>query len=687
MLAPWKSGYGGVPPWDQVQVEQFESAFETAIAQAQQGIAEITSNQDPATFENTVVPLEQSGAMLNRLEVMFDLHTSNLNIGMMPNLERIISPRMQAYRDSITQNDALFQRIESIRQGDDFGALTIAQQRLVDQLHKDFVRRGARLSAGEKSRLSQINTRLSRLFTDFGQHVLDEENGYVTWIQEESQLAGLPQGTIDAMAASATERGGDNPQGKWAVTNTRSSMEPFLTYSAVRQLRQKVWENYYSRGDNGNENDNNAVITEILGLRAARAKLLGYETHAHWRLEPTMAKDPQTAMDLMLQVWPKAVQRVREEVVDMQAIADEEFKNGVIQEKITIQPWDYRFYAEAVRKAKYDLDMGEVEPYLQLEKMVEGMMWSASELFGFQFTRIRDVPLFHPDVRVFRVDNAAGDFQGLFYLDPYARPGKRSGAWMTEYRTQKNLGGSVRPIVSNNSNFIKPSGDAPALVSWDDATTLFHEFGHALHGLSSQVDYPSQAGTNVARDYVEFPSQVYEAWLSTPRMLQRFAVHHETGEPMPAELLQKILNASKFNQGFSTVEYLASALVDMKLHLAGDRKIDPDVFEKETLLQLNMPGEVVMRHRTPHFQHIFSSDAYSAGYYSYLWSDALTADAAEAFEESEGGFYDENVSRRLMDHVLSIGDTIDPADGFRKFRGRDVDTNALLRKRGFAPEK
>ncbi len=402
-------------------------------------------------------------------------------------------------------------------------------------------------------------------------------------------------------------------------------MEPFLTYSDRRDLREKVWRTYYSRGDNGDAHDNNAIITEILKLRAERAKLLGYPTHAHWRLENAMAKTPERAMALMEAVWTPAVARVHEEVADMQAIAD---KEGA---KITIAPWDYRYYAEKVRKDKYDLDQNEVKPYLQLEKLREAMFWVAGELYGFQFTPVTDVPVYHPDVRVWKVSDPAGAHVGLWYFDPYARPGKRSGAWMNAYRSQERFDGAVTTIVSNNANFVKGKPGEPILVSWDDASTLFHEFGHALHGLNSSVTYPSLSGTAVARDFVEFPSQLNEHWLETPEVLNRFALHYQTGKPMPKELVDKIERSSKFNQGFDTVEYLASALVDMKLHLAGDQTIDPRAFERDTLKALGMPSEIVMRHRTPQFSHVFSGDGYSAGYYSYLWSDTLTADAFEAF--------------------------------------------------------
>ncbi len=673
MLQPWTGPYGGVPPWHLVRPNEFVEAFDVAIAEANQEIEAIATNPEPPTFENTIVAMESAGGMLERLESLFGVHASNLNVGPIPDIERVVEPKLAEFRDRVTQNGPLFARIAAVYESDEKDRLTLAEKRLVEDRYKQFVRSGAKLDSADKARLSRINQRLASLFTDFSQNVLADEQAYVTWIEDEEDLAGLPESVIAAMATAAKSRG---KAGQWAVTNTRSSMDPFLSYADNRALREQVWRNYYNRGDNGDAHDNNTIISEILKLRAERAKLLGYPTHAHWRLEPQMAKTPEATMDLMMKVWPKAVARVREEVADMQKVADDEGAG------ITIEPWDYRYYAEKVRKAKYDLDFNEVKPYMQLEKLREAMMWAAGELYGMQFKQVQDLPVFHPDVRVWEVADAEGNHVGLWYLDPYARDGKRSGAWMTAYRRQENMGEPKTPIVSNNSNFVKGAPGEVVLISWDDATTLFHEFGHALHGLNSKVKYVSQSGTSVARDYVEFPSQLNEHWLPTPEVLNQFAVHYETGEPMPAQLLAKIEKAATFNQGFATVEYLASALVDMKLHLAGDVEIDPDAFERETLAELGMPREIVMRHRTPHFSHIFSGDSYSAGYYSYLWSDALTADAAEVFEEA-GSYYDKQIAKRLHDHIMSVGDTIDPADGFRAFRGRDVDTSALLRKRGF----
>lgn len=679
LLKEWVGPYGGVPPWRQIKTDEFLPSFDVAIEQSTADIEAIVDNPESPTFENTIVALEKAGKALERVETIFGVHSSNLNIGSIAQIETAIAPKLSRHFDSITQNEGLFARVEAVFFGDEMKTLNSAQQRLVKDRYEEFVRRGAKLDASQKAKLSQINSALAGLFTQFSQNVLADEESYVTWIDNEADLDGLPQSTIDAMAGAAEElKKSDeyaDQTGGWAITNTRSSMEPFLTYSKNRKLREQVWRNYYSRGDNGGERDTNELITAILKLRAERAQLLGYETHAHWRLEPQMAAKPENAMALMLKVWPKAVERVKQEVADMQAVADSENAG------ITIEPWDYRFYAEKVRKDKYDLDFNEVKPYLQMEKLREGMMWAAGELYGFEFKLVDDVPTFHPDVRVWEVTRD-GDHVGLWVFDPFARKGKRSGAWMNAYRIQQNIDKPITPIVSNNSNFVKGKPGEPVLISWDDAVTMFHEFGHALHGLNSNANYPSQAGTSVARDYVEFPSQLNEHWLSTPEVLEKFAVHYETGEPMPTALLEKIEKAATFNQGFSTVEYLASALIDMKLHLAGNVSIDPDKFERETLEELGMPKEIVMRHRTPQFSHIFADDGYSAGYYSYLWSDALTADAAEVFEDA-GSYYDEEVAKSLHDNIMSVGDTIDPAEGFRRFRGRDVDTKALLRKRGF----
>jgi peptidyl-dipeptidase Dcp len=442
---------------------------------------------------------------------------------------------------------------------------------------------------------------------------------------------------------------------------------------------------WISRGDNGGVHDNKAVITEILALRAERAKLLGFPSHAHWTIDDNMAKTPDAARALMMKVWTAAVARVREEVADMQAVADAEAA-ATNTPTHKIEAWDYRYFAEKVRKAKYDLDQNEVKPYLQLDKMREAMFWAADQLYGFTFKLVHDVPVYQPDVHVYEVMRD-GKHLGLWYLDPYARDGKQSGAWMNEYRTQEKWKDTISPVVSNNANFVKGKAGAPVLISWDDAVTLFHEFGHALHGLNSDVRYATLAGTNTKRDFVEFPSQLNEHWLPTPEILSKFAVHYQTGKPMPAALLEKIKNAKHFNEGFSTVEYLSAAIYDLEIHSLGvGAKIDPGAFETQVMAKIGMPREIVMRHRPTQFGHIFSGDEYSAGYYAYIWADTLTADAAEAFTEA-GSFYDKATAKRLHDSIMSVGNSIPPEQAFRQFRGRDVDTNALMRDRGFPVTK
>ena len=672
LLTPWAGPYGGVPPFDRVRVADFKPALEAAMAENLAEVAAIAGNPQAPNFENTIVALERSGRCLSRVSAVYSVWSSTMSSAEFQAVEREMQPKLAAFADKIHQNEALFRRIAAVHESSQH--LTPTQQRLSWHYHNNFVRAGARLTGAAKSRVAAINERLATLFANFSQNLLADETEHVLYLTSATDLDGLPESLRAAAQAAAVARG---HAGEWAIVNTRSSMDPFLTYADRRDLRERVWRTYYSRGDNGDAHDNKAIITEILGLRAERAKLLGYETHAHWRVADSMAKTPENAMNLLMQVWPAAVAREREEVADMQAVADREAAG------IEIEAWDYRYYAEKVRKAKYDLDMSEVKPYLQLEKLREGMFWVAQMLYGFTFTQVFGLPVANPDVRVWEVADDSKQPLGVWYFDPYARPGKSSGAWMSEYRGQEKLDGAVLPIVSNNTNFAKDESGRPLLISWDDAVTLFHEFGHALHGLNSNVVYPSLAGTNVVRDFVEFPSQLNENWLSTPEVLSRFAVHYETGEPIPASLVTKIKAASKFNQGFATVEYLAAALVDMRLHLAGDLSIEPNEFERTTLAALGMPSEVVMRHRTPQFAHIFSSDSYSAGYYSYLWAEVLDHDAFKAFTDA-GGPYDKVVAKRLHDDIMSIGNSVDPGQAYRNFRGSDPKIEGLLQARGFA---
>lgn len=675
LVAPWTGPYGGLPPFDKVTPALLQPALEAGMANQLAAIARIANDRAAPTFDNTIAAMERSSRMLDRVGTIYSVYSGTMSDDAVQAVERVMAPRLAGFSDQITQNEKLFARLAAVYDARAKSNLTPEQQRLAWLYYTDFVRAGAKLDAVAKTKLTAINQQLASLYTSFGQNILKDENDGVLLIDNPADLTGLPESVREGAAQAAEGRG---QKGKWAVSNTRSSVEPFLTYSDRRDLRQKVWQMFVDRGDTGGPTDNNANITKILQLRAERAKLLGFPTHAHWRLENSMARNPERAMQLMEAVWTPAVQRVHEEVADMQAIADKEGRG------VKIEPWDYRYYAEKVRKAKYDLDETQITPYMQLENLREGMFYMAHELLGFTFKPVAPgkVPVYHPDVRVWEVTNPEGKLVGLWFFDPYARKGKRSGAWMNAYRSQERFDSDVKTIVSNNANFVKGKPGEPVLLSWEDASTLFHEFGHALHGLSSNVTYPSVAGTAVARDYVEFPSQLLEHWLSTPEVLNRYALHYQTGKPIPKELVDKIELAEKFNEGFKTVEYLSSALIDMKLHLAGDTPIDPDKFERETLAALGMPHEIVMRHRTPQFNHIFSGDGYSAGYYSYLWADTLTADAWEAFTEA-GGPWDKAVAKRLVDNVFSVGNTIDPADGYRAFRGRDAGISALMRKRGF----
>jgi len=674
LLADWTGPYGGVPAFDKMDLAALKPALEAGMAMNLEEIDAIANNPESPTFANTILAMERAGRDLDRVFSYWGIWSGNRSTPEFREIQQEMAPKLSEFRSKITQNQALFERIKAVYESDEMQSLRPDEQRLVWLVYDGFARNGATLEGEAKERYAAINQRLAEIHTQFGNNVLADEEGYVLYITED-QLSGLPDSLVQAAAAAATDR---EHEGEYAVTNTRSSMDPFLTFSDERELREKVWRTYYARGDNGDEHDNNALIAEILQLRNERIKLLGYENYAAWRLENRMAKTPAQALELMKTVWPAALARVEEEVADMQAIADAEGAG------IEIAPWDYRYYAEKVRQAKYDLDSDEVKQYLQLDNLREAMFFVAGELFNFQFTPVPDgsVPVFHEDVKVWEVtDKTTGDHIGLWYLDPYARPGKRSGAWANSYRSHETFDGKETVLASNNSNFIKGPPGEPVLISWDDATTLFHEFGHALHYLSSKVDYPTLNGG--VRDYTEFQSQLLERWITTDEVIDTYLLHVETGEPIPDDLVTKIKNAATFNQGFSTTEYLASALVDMMYHTTDPAGLDADAFEREALAKLDMPGEIVMRHRSPHFGHIFSGEGYSAGYYGYMWADVLTADAAEAFAEAPGGFYDEELAQRLVDNLFAVRNAVDPADAYRAFRGRDAEMEALMRDRGF----
>jgi peptidyl-dipeptidase Dcp len=537
--------------------------------------------------------------------------------------------------------------------------------------YEAFVRRGANLNAEQKQQLTQYNQELARLFAAFSEKVLADEETYIA--VSDAELAGVPEDVRNAAAAAARER--NLPAGQFAIVNTRSAVDPVLTFADNHGLRERIWRAFVNRGDNGGANDTNETIRQIVRVRAQRARLLGFPTHAHWRMQDTMARTPERAQELMMRVWPAAVARVREEVAEQQAVARRLGHDPVIH------PWDYRYYMEKVRQERFNLSQEELKPYFELSNMINGMFYMAERLYGLRFQEITgQVPVWHPDIRTWRVTGRNGSDVGVFYGDMFARTGKRSGAWATAYRTRSGLLGDRIVLNSNNNNFTKPGPGEPVLISLDDAETLFHEFGHALHSLLSNVRYPSLGGT--PRDFVEYPSQVHENWVMTPEILNRFALHYRTRQPMPQALIDRVQASQRFNQGFATVEYLSSALVDMALHLDPEGNVDPNAFEEQTLTRLGMPQEIVMRHRLPQFNHLFSSDAYSAGYYSYLWSETMDADTWAAFEES-GNVWDPATAQRFASTLLSTGNETDRAEAYRAFRGRDPDVNALLRKRGF----
>ena len=678
LMKEWTGPYGGVPAFDLMKVEDIKEAMTKSIDIKLSEIDEIANNQEPATFKNTIEAMESSGKELERVFTYYGIFSGNLSSPEFREIQGEIVPLLSEYRSKITQNKNLFLRIKTVYENSKTTPLDTDQQRVVELIYKNFEMDGAELDEAKKERYAAINKELSNLYNKFSNNVLHDEEGYITYLSED-QLGGLPEGFVKSAAKIATDNG---QEGKYAITNTRSSMDPFLTYSTERELRKQVWTNYYSRGDNNDEFDNKELIAKILQLRKERVELMGYANFADWRLQDRMAKTPENAMKLMEAVWPAAIARVAEEVEDMQQIANQ---NG---DNITIEPWDYRFYAEKVRKSKYNLNSDEVKQYLQLDKLTEAMHFVAGELFNFKFTPVPEgsVPVYHPDVKVWEVtDKDSGKNIGLWYLDPYARQGKRSGAWANTYRGHSTFDGPKNVLASNNSNFVKPAPGEALLVSWDDATTFFHEFGHALHFFSSNVKYPTLDGG--VRDYTEFQSQLLERWLSTDEVIQNFLVHQKTGEPMPAELVQKIKKASTFNQGFSTTEYLASAIMDMKFHLADPTNIDIAKFERETLASLNMPKELPMRHRTPHFGHVFSGEGYATAYYGYMWADVLTSDAAEAFAQAKGGFYDKELAAKLVKYLFAPRNAIDPAEAYRLFRGRDAKIDALMRDRGFPISK
>ncbi|MEP4378674.1 MAG: M3 family metallopeptidase [Alphaproteobacteria bacterium] len=680
-LIRWE-GPMGLPEFARIGDEAFAPAFAAALPAHLAEIDAIANDPAAPTFENTIVALELAGEMYSRVSAVFWILSGANTNAAIQELERKLSPELSRHHSAIMMNGALFSRIDALYQDRDNLGLDREASRVLELTWKSFVRSGAQLGPTDQKRLAAINERLAALGTAFSQNILADERDYALVLETDDDLAGLPDFLISGMAAAAEERG---YTGKHAVTLSRSIIEPFLTFSTRRDLREQAFRAWVARGEGPDERDNRPLVAEMVKLRAEKAALLGYATFAHFKLDNTMAKTPEAVRNLLETVWEKARTRAAEEAGDLSALIAGEGHNHAVA------PWDWRHYSEKQRAARFDLNEAEIKPYLQLEKMIEAAFDTAGKLFGVSFRRHPDIEAYHPDVRVFEVLDAGGTRVALFLADYFARPSKRSGAWMTSFQDQHKMAGVSRdeaqiPIVVNVMNFAKAAAGAPVLITMDDARTLFHEFGHALHGMLSDVTYPSISGTSVSRDFVELPSQLYEHWLTVPDVLQRFAVHHETGEAMPAALLDKLRAAEKFNKGFANVEFTSSALVDMAFHALDARaaaKVDPVAFQAEILAGLDMPDAIVMRHATPHFAHVFSGDGYSAGYYSYMWSGVLDADAFGAFTEA-GDPFDGETARKLHDHIYSSGGAMDPEDAYVAFRGKLPTADALLEKEGLA---
>lgn len=674
LLQDWDTPFA-TPPFAKIKLEHYMPAYEYAMSEHNKEIDTIAQSEAVPTFDNTIAEMEKAGQLLNKVRRVFSNIARTESNEEVQAIQRDISPKLTRHRNQILMNEKLFERIKAIhdqRKDSGIESLNAEQIRLTERVYRQFVRAGANLTPEQRTRLAQINESLSSLSTQFGQNRLNDTAAF-SMVLTKDDLDGLPKSVIDAASAKAKSKGLDD---KYVITLQRSSVQPFLQFSSRRDLRKKAFEAWAKRGDNDNEFDNKSIISDIVKLRAERAQLLGYEHHSDYVLSTAMASTPQAAMDLLLTVWEPALKKVEQEKQWILELMEQE---GV---EYTLEPWDWRYYAEKVRKAKFDLDQSEVTQYFELNNMIEAQFYVANRLFGLSFKERTDIPLYNPVVRVWEVSDQAGAVIGLFYGDYYAREGKRSGAWMSSFRTQQKLIGDIKPVVLNNMNLNKPNEGEPTLMTYGDAVTLFHEFGHALHGLLSNVTYPTLAGTSVPRDWVEFPAQIYEHFIAQPEIIRQFARHYQTNEAMPDELIAKIKNASTFNQGFATIEYLSSALVDMAYHQmrSVDEKIDVRAFEDKVLEQYNKPEEIIMRHRSTHFGHIFSG-GYSSAYYAYMWSEILDADGFDAFVET-GDIFDAETAKRLYDFVLSTGDSLDYLEAYIGFRGRAPTTDALLRNRG-----
>lgn len=669
----WTTPFG-LPPFEQIQAEHYLPAFERALAEHDTEIAAIAGDDQAPRFANTIGALERAGQALDRVaSTFFNLTGSNTNPALQA-VEREIAPRLARHASAIYLNPELWARISAV--DPDAESLGDEERRVLDRYRIRFRRSGADLAPEAKERVAAIASRMAELGTQFSQNLLADESAYELPLTSEEELAGLPDFLRDAAAGAASERGGRHSH---VITLSRSLIEPFLVFSTRRDLRERAFEAWTRRGENGGTTDNRGIIAEIVALRAERARLLGFDSFAHFKLDDTMAGSPDAAMDLLRDVWTPARRRAAAERERLQALIQEEGGN------FALAAHDWRHYAERLRRSEHDLDESEVKPYLALESVIRAAFDTATRLFGLRFEELREVPRYHPDVRVWSVTNPDGSEVGLFLGDYFARSSKRSGAWMSAFRSQERLNDDIKPIIVNVMNFAKAGKGEPTLLSFDDARTLFHEFGHALHGLLSDVTYPLLSGTAVSGDFVELPSQLYEHWLEQPQVLREHARHYRTGEPMPESLLERLLAARTFNQGFATVEYTASAIVDMTLHLsnAGEAGLDVPAFEADALQRIAMPAEIAMRHRSPHFAHIFSGDGYAAGYYSYLWSEVLDADAFDAFREA-GDIFDAETAGRLRRFVYGAGNLRDPREAYTAFRGRLPNIEPLLKQRGLA---
>src|SRR5436190_690904 len=675
LLEKW-AGPFGVPAFGRIRPDHFREAFARAFAAHTAEVAAIAGNTAAPSFANTIAALEASGEALTRTADVFNLlagaHTDDAILA----IERELAPLKAKHWDAILMDAALFDRIDGLYQMRERLALSAQERRVLERYHLKFVRAGAALDAATKARLADINARLATLGTIFSQNVLADEQAYALLLDGEEDLAGLPDFVRAAARGAAEERG---HAGKHVITLSRSSVEPFLQFSARRDLREKVFRAWIARGAGGGATDNKAIIAEIITLRTERARLLGYESFAQYRLDDSMAKTPEAVRSLLDQVWVPALRRVLADRDALQALLQTEGKN------FTLAPWDWRYYAEKLRKLRCDVDEAAIKPYLELGQIIEAAFYAANRLFCLIFEPRHDVPVWHADVRVWEVRDQTGRHRGVFFGDYFARASKHSAAWMTTLRDQEKLRGDIRPLVVNVMNFSKASAGEPTLLSFEDARTLFHEFGHALHGLLSDVTYPLIAGTSVLRDWSELPSQLYEHWLERPEILRLFARHYRTGEPIPEDQLRRLIAASTFNQGQATVEYVASALVDLEIHLqrGTDQAFDVAAFEQAALARIGIPAEIVMRHRPVHFQHIFAGSGYAAAYYSYMWSEVLDADAFAAFEEV-GDVFDPTAAKKLHDHVYAAGGSRDPAELYTAFRGRLPTPDGLLKRRGLS---